>query len=107
MRNLLCLALAACAGAPASPSPDASLPPAVGAQPRELHQLWRESAIYTRFELVEQLAGLPQVSATAARLAHVDDEIGDALGDPHVAALLHLGVARARAVYDALASGDG
>jgi hypothetical protein len=99
--------MAACAGAPASPSPDASLPPAVGAQPRELHQLWRESAIYMRFDVVEHLAGLPQASATAARLGHVHAEIGAAMTDPHVGALLDLGVARARAVLDALASGDG
>jgi hypothetical protein len=45
----------------------------------QMRQLWTEHVAYTRFYIIESIAGLPGVDVTAARLLGNQDDIGNAI----------------------------
>jgi hypothetical protein len=79
----------------------------------ELRRLWTDHVAFTRFYIIESIAGLPGAQATAERLLHNQDEIGDAIkpfygdaaGDA-LAGLLREHIGGAVAVLEAAKAGD-
>src|SRR5438270_13011392 len=44
-----------------------------------MRELWTAHVAYTRFYIIESIAGLPEAPVTAARLLRNQDDIGDAI----------------------------
>jgi hypothetical protein len=78
-----------------------------------MRRLWTDHVAYTRFYIMESVADLPAAGATAARLLHNQDEIGDAIkpfygeaAGNQLAALLRVHINGAVEVLNAAKAGD-
>jgi len=79
----------------------------------QMRKLWTDHVAYTRFYIIEDIAGLPEAPVTAQRLLANQDEIGNAIkpfygedAGNQLAQLLRQHILGAVAVLDAAKAGD-